>query len=321
MKTFEEIYQELQNENNSELNNSWELAKQKSKKAKKIAIICCIIINLLCIIKLSKGLTFVNVNWRFIPLLILYWLVINIILYFMISIIIQGSKEHRNYNKVYKELVIKKLMNNFFHQLEYFPTKSMPEYIYQEANYKEDYDSYESEDYIEGYINDKYSIQMAEILTEEEEEYTDSDGEEHTRMVTKFNGLFAKIIMHKSINGEFRVAQNRTIYSKNKLEMDSSEFEKYFDVETSDKIKGMQILTADVMEELIAFQKNTNVEYDIFIKDNELYLRFHCGEMFETGKLKDGPIDRETIKKYFYMLNFTYNLSNKLIDVINEVMI
>ena len=103
--------------------------------------------------------------------------------------------------------------------------------------------------------------------------------------------------------------------------MDSSEFEKYFDVGASDKIVGMQILTADVMEELINFQNTTNIEYDICIKDNELYLRFHCGEMFETGKLKKGPIDEELIKKYFYILNFTYNLSNKLIEVIDETII
>ena len=162
---------------------------------------------------------------------------------------------------------------------------------------------------------------MAEILTQKEEEYTDSDGEEHTRTITVFNGLFAKVLMHKSIMGQLKIMQNRTIFSKNKLEMDSSEFEKYFDVEASNKIVGMQLLTADVMEELIAFQNNTNIKYDIFIKDNELYLRFHCGEMFEPGKLKNGPIEKEVLRKYFYMLNFTYNLSSKLINIINETMI
>ena len=40
--------------------------------------------------------------------------------------------------------------------------------------------------------------------------------------------------------------------------------------------------------------------------------------MFEAGKLKKGAIDRETARKYFYMLNFTYNLSSKIIKLIHE---
>ena len=76
------------------------------------------------------------------------------------------------------------------------------------------------------------------------------------------------------------------LFDRKRLEMDSSEFEKYFDVKASDKILGMQLLTSDVMEELIEFQNKTKMKYDVYIKDNELYLRFHSGKMFEIGKLK-----------------------------------
>ena len=40
--------------------------------------------------------------------------------------------------------------------------------------------------------------------------------------------------------------------------------------------------------------------------------------MFEPENLKKGAIDKEKIEKYFYMLNFTYNLSDKIIKIINE---
>lgn len=319
MKTFEEIYEEIQKDNNNELNNAWNEAKKEKVKSKKIALIVCLIIDLLIIIFAEKNISVINGHFVFLPMIFIC-LILDIIIYGVMTTTI-FSKEYTKYNKVYKETLIKKIMNNFFENLEYFPKKEMPEYIYENVNYNEHYDIYESEDYFEAYIKEKYSIQMAEILTQKEEEYTDSDGEEHTRTITVFNGLFAKVLMHKSIMGQLKIMQNRTIFSKNKLEMDSSEFEKYFDVEASNKIVGMQLLTADVMEELIAFQNNTNIKYDIFIKDNELYLRFHCGEMFEPGKLKNGPIDKDLLRKYFYMLNFTYNLSNKLIKVINETII
>ena len=57
---------------------------------------------------------------------------------------------------------------------------------------------------------------------------------------------------------------------------------------------------------------------DIFINGNELYLRFHSGSMFEAGNLKNGVLDRNLLQKYFYMLNFTYNLSNRIIKLIHE---
>ena len=79
----------------------------------------------------------------------------------------------------------------------------------------------------------------------------------------------------------------------------------------------MQLLTADVMEEMIEFENKTNMKYDIVIKENEIYLRFHCGDMFESQAIKK-EINKKQLEKYFYMLNFTYNLSNRLIELIDE---
>jgi len=307
MKTFDEIYEELRSGDNNELNQAWKEAEKERKKVSKICKTICLPIDILAIIIIiSTGILFLIMPILFINLFVI--IIVNILF----------SKDTSNYNGKYKEIVIKKLMNNFYNNLEYFPTKEMPEYIYRNLRY-EHYDRYRSEDYFEALINNKNSIQMAEILTQEEEEYKDSDGKTHTRWITKFHGLFAKIEMDKSINEELRVMQNGGAFFRgNQLKMDSSEFEKYFDVQISNKILGMQLLTADVMEELVEFENKTKMKFDIFIKGNELYLRFHSGNMFEATNLKNGPLDKNIIQKYFYMLNFTYNLSNRLIKLVNE---
>ena len=325
MKTFDEIYEELQNGKNNELNIAWEEAKKESKKTTKIAGIICLIIDLFFLVLIIKNMTsnnmlggiFRNSSSIF---FVMYALVLNIIVFVFTKVIF--SKSNRKYTTMYKNIVINKLMSNFYNNLEYFPNKQMPEYIYEAAKYNEYYNRYYSEDYMEAVINNQYSIQMAEVKTQKEESYTDSQGRRQTRTITIFRGLFSKILMHKSIKGELRIVRNGTlVFDKKRLEMDSSEFEKYFDVKSSDKILGMRLLTADVMQDLIEFQNNTNMKYDIYIKDNELYLRFHSGPMFEVGRLKDGAIDKETLRKYFYMLNFTYNLSNKLINLVNDLII
>lgn len=311
MKTFEEIYEELQDSNNSELNDCWREAKKESMMANTIAISICLIIDILF---------FINASSLFFKMyIIMFMLVINLIVIVVTKILF--SKNKNKFNIKYKNIVIKKLMSNFYDNLEYFPDKPMPEYIYGEVEYNEHYNRYKSDDYLKAKIDDKYSIQMAEIMTQKEETYKDSDGTTHTKTITKFHGVFAKVLMNKSINSELKIMQNGKLVFENRLKMDSSEFEKYFDVKASNSIVGMQLLTADIMEELIEFENKTNMKFDVFIKNNELYIRFHSGEMFEIKNLKNGPLDKESIQKYFYMLNFTYNLSKRLIDLVEETQI
>lgn len=317
MKSFDEIYNELQNENNTELEEAWQEAKKENRRKKKISIIICLIIDIIYAIMFFKNKTIYRINST-IFFTTIFILIINIFVVVVISIIF--NKKKKMYNNKFKEIVINKLIGDFYDNLEYFPKKLMPERIYRSLKY-EGYDIYHSDDYFEALINNKYSIQMAEILTKEEETYTDSDGDKHTRYITKFHGLFAKIVMNKSIDSELRIMQDKAFIVGNKLKMDSDEFEKYFDVTATNKIIGMQLLTADIMEELIEFENKTKIKFDVIIKNNELYLRFHSGEMFEAGNIKKGLIDKEKVQSYFNILKFTYNLANKLINLVNETQI
>ena len=126
MKTFDEIYEELQNGDNRELQMAWKVAKKKNEKANKISLIICLIIDIFAIMILwNKGITF-----KFILLVIsaIIILMANLTIYIFINILFSG-KEKNKYNEKYKEIVIKKLMNNFYDNLEYFPQKSIPEQL------------------------------------------------------------------------------------------------------------------------------------------------------------------------------------------------
>ena len=317
MKTFDEIYEELQSEDNGEFKEIIEEGRKETNKKNKIVLVLCLIID-------SIILKFAFSMWRIFqvgaivflqPLMTM--LGVDFIIYAILSVIF--SKTYRKYAKMYKEIIIKKLMNNFYGNLEYFPEKQMPKYIYEEPKYL-GYNRYSSDDYMEAVLNDKYSIQMAEVKTEKVETRRDSSGGSSTTTTIIFHGLFTKVMMDKSINGEVRILRNGSAsFDKKQLRMDSSEFEKYFDVSASDKILGMRLLTADVMEELISFVNKTNMMYDVVVKDNILYLRFRCGSMFEPSNFKKGHLDKETLRKYFYMLNLTYNLSNKIIKIVEAI--
>lgn len=322
MKTFDEMYEELKTAENQELGNVWKEAEEERKRINKTALVICLIVDILIAsFFLIPNITEINSKFgfnMFRSVFMLFPLVVVDFIIFVIVNLVMGKKQ-REYRKLYKNIIINKLIGNFYTNLEYFPGKEMPEYIYDEPKYNEYYNRYSSDDYFEAQINNNNSIQMAEVETVKEETSRDSNGRTHTTRTTIFHGLFAKIDMEKSINNELRILLNgRMAFNKERLKMDSSEFEKYFDVQASNKIIGMQILTADVMQELIDFRNKTNMNYDVIINNNTLYLRFHCGTMFEPRNIKRGAINKEELHKYFYMLNFTYNLSNKIIKIINE---
>lgn len=317
MKNFEDLFKEI--EENQEIKKSWQEAREEQKKMNKIR-------GIIAIITIVLGLGFIilkmNLNsykefnaFLIIPSLFFIFFV-NLIAFVITCLI---SKKQNAYELEFKQVIIKKLIDNFYDNLEYYPLKEMPERIYEKPNYNEYYNEYHSEDYFEGQIKNKYYIDMAEVFTEHVETHTDSEGNTHTTRTTIFHGLFAKVTSEKSITSELRIVQDKIgKYNKNRLNMDSSEFEKYFDVITDNKIIAMQLLTADVMEEMIEFENKTNMKYDIVVKENEIYLRFHCGDMFEPQSVRKGIINKAQLEKYFYMLNFTYNLSNRLIELINE---
>ena len=314
MKDFDEIYNKLNNDKDSELHIAWEQANKEKQKIEKILIIECILVNFCFLI------IFLKIEISLVSTLI-FLLLINIVIFLIFIAIINSTKKQRRLKSLYKNTVIKTIINNFYDNAEYLPNQQMPEYIYKQLNY-EYYNRYKSDDYIKAQIDKKYNFEMAEILTEEEEKYTNSDGQTETRITKKFHGLFSKIEIDKSINAELKIVENGKMFlNKNRLKMDSSEFEKYFDVQTSNKIIGMQILTADIMEELVNFEREMKIQYDIYIKNNEIYLRFHTGPMFEMKRKKDEIINKEVTYKYFAILKFTYNVAQKIINAINNVQI
>ena len=159
---------------------------------------------------------------------------------------------------------------------------------------------------------------MSNILTQTTS--TDEDG--HTTYYTVFSGLFAEITLSKNTGADIFVHSDKGFIGKifkssNKIEMDSQEFEKSFDVTASDKIKAMQLLTSDVMADLIDFKNNSKKNFELSIRENKLYFRFHCGNVFERAAFKD-YLDYKTLYEYYNYLNFSCIVSKKIFNLVKE---
>ena len=99
MKTFDKIYDELQNADNIELNSAWHEAKKESERNKKIAGIICLIIDILFIIMFFKNV--INFDSIFLIFYIMFALMINVITFITVVAITEASKKRRLFNEKY----------------------------------------------------------------------------------------------------------------------------------------------------------------------------------------------------------------------------
>jgi len=294
MKNFNEIYQKIHTEKSSIVE------EERKKDLNKFIVIICIAI----IISLTLNVMQFNHG------AVLVLLILGVISIFFLI----GGK----HNSMYKQLIINSLIKEISDKLSYNPNGRMNSVDYRSAEF-EKIDIFTSEDYITGIMDDETKIEIAEVKTKNESR--DEDG--NKTQTTVFHGLFGSIKIKEYITLQMKIHSNREILgkilnSRTRLEMDSSEFEKYFDVYTKDKMIGMQLLTSDVMLKLIEFRQKINKEYEITIKNSHIYIRIKCGEVFEASKLKE-TMDYNTLKNYYDMLNLFFEISEQIKNNIKQI--
>lgn len=243
-------------------------------------------------------------------LLSMFISIFSVLFIFVIGYIIKTFKSS-NYIKEFKKRIIEKMVLEFKEFDKFIPESGISEYTYKMAEF-EGFDTYKSEDFISGHSLGKYPLQISEVHTEKV--YTDSDGNTSTK--TMFHGLFAQIKIPIKINGYVHIHSDKGFFSKifggkDKIEMDSSEFEQTFDVRATDKILAMQVLTSDVMDALLNFINQYKIQYEITVKESNLFIRFKTGLMFEPKSAKI-TLEKQSLKKYYEILQFIIKVSEEI---------
>ena len=295
--------------NKNEINSKWKELSARKRKKTLVTFIVILIIDGLILYKI-----------KFLSIFVIGTILILDVYILIISLVIFKDKDVDRFDKEYKENVINKMLENFIDDLDYIPLKSLPRNIYDEAKYGEDYNRYSSDDYFEGKINGQ-EIVMADLLVQKATTKINKDGKPETETKTIFNGLFGKINLGKSIDSNLIINNNRgfEFVSESKIEMDSYEFEKNFNVYSNNNIVCMQLLTVDIQEEFLELYNKYNIDFNISIMQDNLYVLFETGSMFEVFSTKNNP--NEVLEKYFNIMKFIYKLIEKIIKTINNTQI
>ena len=292
MKNFNDIYEVLY--------------KEYSEKLEKIRkeILKEIIITIVIIIGCAIILTMVTNSPRFIELALI-----------ILIIKLAFSKKKAIYRSIFKEEIIQTFVKEYDNNLDFNANRGISRRIYDSGEF-ERYDLFSSEDLITGFLEGKYRINMSEVHTQEE--HKDSDGDTH--YTTLFHGIFAEIEFGQFIFEKLKLRKDKLKLfgvNRERVELDSSEFEKIYDVYSTNKIMTMQLLTSDIMQMFIDFKEKYKIAPELTLKQNKLYIRFQTGNMFEATVMKNA-LDYETLLKYYETIKFSLNISKKFIKNVKE---
>ncbi len=304
MKSFEEIYAEILETSKKEL--------EKTRKKFLLKPIFCVI---LAIVTFFLGIYFLDETQDLSQQMLVIMCETIFPWVFMALAVIFYLSPGKKYKELYKHQIIEKFIACYDSNLHYNYTKGIKKEIYDEGLF-ETYNIYNTDDLIEGKLK-QYPVSIAEVLTK-------SAPEDEGYPITCFHGMVCVSELNCPFNGSIRVRLDQKLWKKvyenkkEKLEMDSSEFEEYFDVFAEDKIQAMQVLTSDVMEVILQFVQETKIKFDFTINRNRLLIRFQTGEIFEPN-LRKSLVNTKMLKKAYDIINFSFEMIIALRKILEEI--
>lgn len=256
----------------------------------------------------------------------------------------------KRYAQIYKELVIEPMLKSLDANITYDSDGRLPSGIYEESEFG-DYLVF-AEDVMYGSLKKDCKFIVADIATISDENvgikydtmlsqasdyasYLSEPKNKKERVNPQrqdfFEGVFVRFELPKAFETELYLrkdANDKGLFNKTigvikpfedfRVPLDYSNFEKLFDVYAYDKVKATQIFTTDVMYELVNFYNEMKIEYEITIKENFVYLRFWNSGAFEPPTMTNFSLDKDTLYSYYELLNFIFELINKLLKIISE---
>ncbi len=302
---FSNLYDEIYNQNIYSLKNLKKIYVDYRKR-EKILTIKKVLISILIV-----------VTFPLFPLCIIWDILL--LKYLNDSDVKQYKSDDGDYVNILSDKLIKPLLTRIFGCCNYDMIKGIETAEYNIASNNEEYnwETYSSNNFIEIPINpDGYKIKLSNVFTYHEDSYYDHNDKLQTRTEQIFGGLVGIIDLPFNINAKVVITQNEI--NDNKIDLDMAEFEKVFNVSTTDEVIARQILTSDVMQRILDMkQKIYKNNFDIVINNNRLYIRFHNKTVFnfDIAKNVDKKQYEDTINTLIFIKKMSEDiLSNIVLD-------
>ena len=281
--------------------------KAELKRVKRICYVATLIAFSIALV--VNLVVFLNTDTR------IYTLFTFVLALFVVGFVFVSSRQI--YRKEFKLNVISAILNEYIDTLGYDPKKGFSVNKYREYGFDPGFNDYYSEDQIRGNLPTAEKVTVAEVRTKEVEAIKEKSGYTETKEKNLFHGMFGEVELHKSISARISLDIDSFMrkYSKDRIEMDSEEFESYFDLSADNRILAMQIFTSELLEKIIEIKKlNKHYNYELKIFDDKLI--YSCGDLFEPPVIGIG-VSRDRVKEYFRNIYYPFEILNSVVQNIN----
>lgn len=211
----------------------------------------------------------------------------------------------------YKNEVISRMVEVLVDNGRYLPDHGIPESTFNTSNLFIRPDRYHSEDLIQGTI-DKTSFHFAEIHAEERQ--VSSNGKTTTtHWVTIFQGFFFVADFHKDFSGRTVVSRNSFFKLKRgRVKLENVDFEKRFDVFSTDQVEARYILTPSMMERIIALDKRLGGDIVLSFCNSQVIIAIANSTNHFEADIWSRIDNTKTLHR-------EYNLISSMISIVKEL--
>ncbi len=254
-----------------------------------------------------------------------FYLAIAVILGLGLYLFLVVRKEQKEYRAIYKQDVVKSIVNLINPDWQYASDGRISENDYQKSQlFNTRWDKYEGDDLVSGVI-EKTDFQFSELHTQYKT-YTTKDGKTEEEWHTIFKGLFAHADFNKHIKGRTFILPEHakkdfTKYNLSEkdggetelVKLENPEFEKIFKVFSTDQIESRYILTPTMMEAIVNIYKKYKKRVHFSFIGSRVFVAMSFNkDLFEPRIIKSG-VRFEDMEQ----MNDQFNLIQTIIHEMN----
>ena len=207
-------------------------------------------------------------------------------------------------NDMFKSSLIKYIIKENLNDFKYNADDGIEPEDYIKSNIYEKFNTYFSEDLMEGYM-DSSKVSLAEVETLMSEEYS---------FKPLFHGLFAKVSLKNKTDKDFIITSKKISISNRDIhETTSNDFNKLYNVYTKNGVNIGTLFNKKTIDLLCEYALITSSLVDIKVSGKNIFFRFGIGPLF------DGLIFSSDEKKRLYLFSLICMIIKNVNDMVIDI--
>ena len=222
------------------------------------------------------------------------------------------SKELSRY---YKKDIIATIISSLCENSSFIPESGISEQQFMSCGlFHTSPDRYHSEDMITGQVG-KTVFACSEIVAEEKRVTTNSKGQRSEHWVDIFKGFFFIADFQKDFQGQTVVYRNSWLklnFKNQRVKLENPEFEKKFDVYSTDQVEARYLLTPGMMEKLLELDRKFPGKITLsFYNSNVIIAIPDNTDHFETS-IWNSQLRNNSLKQEYNTLSALFGITDDL---------